>query len=224
MPYRRRRTISRRRTFRRRRPTYTTTGSALHLARQAARGVYYLKGLVNSELKKFDASSTGNLPDTGSVLSLNSIAQGDDITQRSGNSILVRSVDCRFLFQRDPAAAGANKVQLCRVSLVMDKQQISDTSPTHSDIYDGTGPLTHLNKLNVGRFTILWSRVFILDNDSKFSKVMKCHKKMRHHVRYNGSATTDIQKGGLYFVFSSDQSTTDFPAYQLDSRVSYYDN
>lgn len=221
--YRSRRNFRSRR-YRSRRPRYTTTGSALHLAKQAARGVYYLKGLVNSELKKFDSSGTGNLSNTGTVQPLHAISQGDEQDERNGNSIFVRAFDCRFLFQRDPAAAGANAIQQCRVSLVMDTQQQGDTSPSYSDIYDGNGPRTHLNKDTVGRFKVLWSRTFILDNDSKFSRQMAVYKKMRHHIRYNGTGANDIQKGGLYLVFSSDQATSDFPAYAIDFRLSYHDN
>lgn len=221
MPYRRR-TYRRRRSSRRRSPQYTTMGSAYHLAKQASKGVWYLKGLVNSELLKSDDVGSGTLATTGTVINLCTIAQGDSDANRTGNSILVRSSDLRLKLSRDISVG--NATQLIRVALVMDSQQIGDTDPTHAQIYAGTGPLTHLNADSAGRFKILWSKIFTLDNVDTFVKYTKWYKKMRHHVRYNGGSGTDIQRGGLYLVMSSDQTSSGFPSYEFSHRLSYHDN
>jgi len=220
MPYRRApRSRYRRRT---RRTRYTTTGSALHLARQAARGVYYLKGLVNSEKFKHDVSAAGTLTNTGTVVALTGITQGDDEVERTGNSIFVRSSHTMLKIYRDVSVG--NDTQLVRVALIMDMQQGSDLNPTFAGIYQINGPLNFLDLSTVGRFKVLWNRFITLDKTNQLSKVINKFYKLRHHVRYNGSASTDIQKGGLYLVMSSDQTSSGFPSFTLEHRLSYHDN
>lgn len=225
MAYGYRRRVGYRRRRRRvvRRPQYTSLGSAMHLARRAAQGVYYLKGLVNSELLKHDSSLSTytDLSNAGVIFHLTGISQGDTQSTRTGNSIFVRSVDIRLFFKT------VHSHNLVRVALVADSQQLGDTLPSYTDIYDSSGstiaPLSHLNSGTVGRFRILYSRTFVLDDGEYANKAVKIFKKLRHHVRYNGTISTDIQKGGLYLVMVSNDGTN-MPQYVMDYRVSYHDN
>jgi hypothetical protein len=197
-------------------------GSALHLAKRAAQGVYYLKGLVNSEKYKHDVTSSGTLGDTGTIIHLTSVAQGDGEGERTGNSIFVRSVWSQLKLYRDVSVGMES--QLLRVALILDTQQVGDTPPTFSNIYQGLGPLTGLDETSVGRYKVLWSKHYTLDKANVTSRYVNVYKKMRHHVRFNGAASSDIQKGGLYLVMSSDQTSSGFPSYDLFNRVSYHDN
>ena len=47
--------------------------------------------------------------------------------------------------------------------------------------------------------------------------------KLWTHIRYNGTADTDIQKGGLYILFISDQAS-DYPTCDYQTRLGYHDN
>lgn len=222
MVYRRRSYRSRGRRFRKKStPQYTTMGSVAHLAKQAAKGVYYLKGLVNSEKFKHDASATIAADDAGTLLHITGIGQGDGDGARTGNSIFVRNVSfkCHTSFPSTATYTDA----LCRVALIMDTQQLADTPPTYTSIYEANGPLTFLNSNTVGRFKILWSRTFSINTVSRPNFTLNMNKVMRHHVRYNGSATSDVQKGGLYIAFVSDVVSNP-PEFFHNFRVSYHDN
>lgn len=187
-----------------------------------AKELWKLKGLVNSEMYKFDLSNNALSPsNTGTVTHLTSIAQGDGDGARTGNSVFVRSANIKGYIQRNAAGSG---VQIVKLSLVIDKQQVGDSAPTWADIYEGTDVNCHLNSDTVGRFSILWTRTYILDNLSTPLAKFDLNKVMRHHVRYNGVNGTDIQKGGLYLVAVSSQATSNFPALNFDSRISYHDN
>lgn len=192
------------------------------LAYRAWRMAKYIKGLVNSELYKFDATfSSANVSDTGNVTHLTAIAQGDGVAARTGNSIYVRAVNIHGTLTFNVAASVIS--QTVRVAIIVDTQQIGDIAPSLTTIYSASGPYGHLNADTVGRFKVLWTRTYILDTNNPTLKV-DINIPMKHHVRFNGTASTDIQKGGIYFIASSSQSTANYPTFSGESRVSYHDN
>lgn len=201
---------------------YTTLGSARFLAKKALRGIRYIKGLVNSEMYKAEFSLNTVASTSTTTQNLTAIAQGDNDGQRSGNSILLRYIYIRFFLTVHASATNS----FVRFLLVCDKQQQGDTTPQLADIIDTTtldpimGPL---QKTEVGRFSILMDKVFVLDNISRpnvFKKIyMKCYK----HIRYNGTASSDIQKNGIFlFIYCNEATNT--PTLKLESRVGYHDN
>lgn len=225
MPYygrRRRRTFRRRRYKKSSRPNYTTIGAAKFLAKRAYQGVRYLKGLVNSEMFKFDNSFNSTVSTSPGSLNLVGIGQGDDENQRQGNSILARYLHLRFDITIHASATNT----FLRMVLVCDKQQTADTSPTFSDIFDTStvsaviGPL---NKNTVGRYSIMFDRVFKLDNQAHPNIFKKMYFKLYRHVRYNGTATTDVQKNGMWLFYVSNEATNT-PTLTLQSRIGYHDN
>jgi hypothetical protein len=122
---------------RRRRRRYKKTSfyhcakTAKDYAMLAYNGVKYLKGLVNSELNSVDSSDSPTGPSTSeSVTHLTAIAQGDAQSQRTGNSILVKSVYIRGIWEIHASASST----FLRFLLVKDNQQVSNTSPTADDI------------------------------------------------------------------------------------------
>lgn len=210
----------RRRRFQRRgRPSAWSRG--LRSVGSIARQVWRLKGLVNSEMYKLDLIGNSNTIDTaGGLTHLSSIAQGDGDGQRTGNSVFVRSINIRGVVYRN--AAGAS-TQVVRLSVIMDTQQVGDTSPTFASIYEGTDVNSHLNSDTVGRFKVLKNLILTVDSAGQSGKAFLINLPMRHHVRWNGTASTDIQKGGLYFSIVS-ASATNAPTVTWDGRVSYHDN
>lgn len=216
----------RKRNFRRRRaavPWYKRKYNAMQLAAKAAKGVWYLKGLVNSEKFKHDISTSGVVADSGGLSGLVSISQGDGDGQRTGNSIFVRNISIKGSVDYNPASATIQKV---RVMLIIDKQQVGDSPPSPSDVLDTTAsvnaPFSMLNDQTVGRFTVLKSRMYMLSSERP-SVPINWNLNMRHHVRYNGSASSDIQKGGIYLLYISNVSAT-YPTFYRFVRVSYHDN
>jgi len=195
--------------------------AAYTLARQAVKGVKYIKGLVNSEMFKKDVSGTSiGFNTSAGVYHLTAIAQDDTVAGRTGNSVLVKSVNIKGNVSLDSAGANTNG----RIVVVMDTQQVGDTAPAWTDVYESSLPYSHLNKATVGRFKILWSKNLEMIPTSESAMYnININIPLQHHVRFNGTASSDVQKGGIYLMILSDRATS-YPTLNYESRVSYHDN
>lgn len=203
-----------------RRPAYTTWGSAKFLANKAVRGVQYLKGLVNSELYKFDSGATSSgVTTTPVVLHCTNLGNGDGEGQRTGNSILAKSLSLRGTMTVDTAGATTN----ARLCVIRDKQQIGDSSPSWLDVFESATPYSFLKRETVGRFEILYNKQVTLvpAGDAAWNFVINIP--MQSHIRYNGTGGGDIQKNGLFVMYCSDRSTG-YPNLNYATRLSYHDN
>lgn len=190
------------------------------MAQSAWQGVRYLKGLVNSELHVYDHTGFVSPNSTGDTIVLTGVAQGDAINTRTGNSFLAKRVYIRVKLDKH-ATPSATHV---RYALVRDTQQVGDTNPTYEEVFSpGGGVLAALNSANLGRFTILSDNVVTVDTDTP-SKFITINVPMSTHVRYNGSAATDIHKNGLYLVVCSSESTGTQPTFAYRARLMYHDN
>lgn len=114
-----------------------------------------------------------------------------------------------------------------RISLVMDTQQIADTAPGYSDIYDGINIRDGVNDNTKNRFRILWSKAILLHpNITGVSVARKVYKYKRFNkpivVRYNGANATDIQRNGLYLCLLSNQGTYS-PTPNMTANVYFVD-
>lgn len=223
MPYRRRPT--RRGRGRRRRPAasryMSTAAKVATMALTAYRGVNYLKGLVNAEKKFFTVNLSATVSDTGAVSPLTEIAQGDTAITRDGNSIFARMLSGTIVLTR---STSGNAVQTIRVCIFQDNQQVADSTPTYTQLFATSSPISSLAYPQMGRFKVLWSRIVHLDQTNNLGSVHKVVLPLKHHIRYNGTASTDIQKGGLYLAYCSDQTTENYPGVAAYLRTSYYDN
>lgn len=217
MPYRRRSYRGRRR--RSKQAWYNRRYSAKDLALKALRNTKYIRGLVNSEMfhKDFTTSAYG-ISSAGVIFQLTEISQGNTMGTRTGNSILLRNLSQRLRLTKNTSAV----TTVVRVILFQDKQQVADTQPTIGDVLQSTSVDAPLNANNFGRFNILTSKVIVLDsNRPMYHK--ESFRSMFSHVRFNGTASTDISKNGLYVMFISDQPTNQ-PTLDYYSRLSYRDN
>lgn len=189
-----------------------------NLALTAYKGVKYIRSLVNSEVYKYDISNQLTFNTTPGVVHLTGIAQGDTLATRTGNSILCKGVYLRLLFSKH---ASATFTQI-RVVLVRDNQQISDTSPSYTDVFDASSTFGRVNPNTAGRFSILYDKMIVLSSQRDFSQQV-IYRKMLKHIKYNGTADTDIQKGGLYLMYLTNEATN-VPSLTYTSRVYYHDN
>lgn len=184
----------------------------------------YLLRMVNVEQKKFDFGETSQaIPVGGDVVHLTAIAQGDNDGTRSGNSVLGQRLLINGNISINAAATNTN----VRILVIRDKQQVGDGTPAITDVLDASYAdylVAPLNNDTVGRFDILYDRRFDLHVDTeKATKLFKISRSVNKHVRYNGSAGTDIQKGGLYMIACSSEATNT-PTYTYYSRFTYTDN
>jgi len=213
-----------RRPGRRRRPWFAQKYSIGQLARKAWSGVKYIKGLVNSEMYKMDIGITSNTfyNDGSACSALTGVAQGDGDGARTGNSILVKSLQVKGVVTR---TTSGDAVQTCRIVIVQDRQNVADSSnPGYTTVFASSYPQTMLNALTVGRFSILYDNIFTLDTAKCLSKFFNIYIPLNCHVRFNGAASTDIQRNGIYMFTISTQATTNQPVLSWTGRLSYHDN
>lgn len=77
--------------YRKKKPVASRWQNYSAAAGQLAKDVSMLKSLVNVEFKNVERASTTNPSSSGYMTLLNGIAEGDDIDQCNGRSILIKS-------------------------------------------------------------------------------------------------------------------------------------
>ena len=110
------------------------------LARSAYYGVRYIKGLVNSEMLHNNGTATISPDNTGTIIPLTSIAQGDSSSGRTGNSILLKNIFLRIAANNNTAQANT----FYRIIVFQDLQQVGDTNPAVSDVLESVNYLSPL--------------------------------------------------------------------------------
>lgn len=226
MPYygRKRSTFSKagKKVFRRRRRIRRPSNwkTAAYIAQKAWQGVKFIKGLVNVEKHKFDTSFSIPFAATGTVSSVVSIATGDTEGTRTGNSILAKYLYIWMNITRNSASTTVS--DLVRVVVIRDTEQVADTAPGFTDIFESNSPLALINKLNVGRFSILYDKNYNMTSNSPSAQIKQMIP-LNFHIRYNGTSSADIEKNGIYVCFITNASSN-FPALQGNTRLAYYDN
>lgn len=199
---------------------YNKKYSTVDLAKRAWSMAKYLRSLINVEHQKADFTIVnGGQSTTPTVVHLSAIAVGDSEGSRTGNSIL-----CKYLYMKGSILMNSSALATkCRLIILRDKQQVGDTSPAMTDVYEGANTLAFLNKNTVGRFDILYDKTFNLDSVNNQIVLPDKYIRLNSHVRYNGTASSDVQKGGLYSICISDQATN-VPTVSASARLMYIDN
>lgn len=210
------------RVFRRRRrgARISTWKAAGHLAKKAWAGFKYLKGMINCEKYKIDTSYSTTVGTTANVALLNNIATGDTANTRTGISVLLKYAYISLTFNRSTAATTAYS-QL-RMLLVQDTEQVGDTSPAYSDVIEGGLSSGLLNRDTMGRFTILLDKQLNLTANTPAIRVQQMVP-LNFHARYNGTASSDIEKNGVYLMIVSSEATNQVGIVGV-CRIAYYDN
>lgn len=189
--------------------------STKDLALIAWKGVKHLKTLINVETKVVDIPISLGVTNGGTNnLSCTLIATGDGRQDRSGLSILAKSLHYDFKVLGESGEVG-------RFVIVKDKQVVADQSPpVWTDFFQQNQVNTLLNPADKGRFQILKDKRFSFNVNSFRTQCRGVINLRGHHIRYNGNATTDIQKGGIYMMFMSDFDIL----VDGHAQLHYYDN
>lgn len=195
----------------------------MEIASKALTGVNALRQIINSERIYHTDHSTYNPSSTGTVTHVTQISQGDgNFGNRTGNSILVKSLQFNMSLSRNASATAAT---LVRVMFFTDLRQVADTAPSISDILVTTSTVALKNSQATlsGRFKVIYDQTFCLDTSQGITKTDKAYFDLNQHVMFNGSATSDIDKGGIYMLTLSNEATNT-PTLVVSYRISYYDN
>ena len=189
---------SRKRSFRSRRRT-----------QQSQRVNTKINALYNAiEMKYDDLTITDQVVTSAGIVNhLTSIAEGDASLNRTGLKITPTSLYGRFLFKADPAGF---QNQAVRMMVVIDKQQVTDSTPSAADVLDGAVQVVSpLDRLFRNRFHVLYDKAWTMVSGANSQMVHKeFYLKIPKwcHTWYNGENATDIQKNGIYLLYLTQES------------------
>lgn len=213
--------------------------------KQLANDVLYLKGLINSEPKSFNLTSSNNINYNGVVVSLCDIPQGDLASTRDGNRILPRYLNLKFHINR--AVSGATATHTTMRFIIFrwwgESPNALGVAPTPSDILHSTlvgtqyAPLAQLNGEITGakgdrarRIEVHRNGQITLDSvsktsmDEEFNITLNGGNAPKEHMEYQSATTAPPTSGGFYILFINDNAVSTDSAYYLSSRITYYDN
>lgn len=177
------------------------------VSRRVIRHGYYGRGPSRVEFKAVDTSLNIACDTTGAVALLNGIARGDDINERIGRKVVLRSIEMRV---ESVSTNTTGLDQNHRVLVVFDRQA-NATALTPADVLTAVDINSPRNLTNRSRFKIIYDNLHHLNasGESGSHKVIDWYKRVWFPVTFNsGDAGTiaDIQTGSLYLVVVGNQA------------------
>jgi len=197
-----------------------TAQKGLFLAGKALSVAQGVKAIVNSEKHTYSRTiSSSTIGNTGTMTEITNVPQGDDFCDRTGRSILAKSVELNgWVFKNSSATTTVLRV------IIFKDLNADGSNPTATDLLtaDNTYSLRNPAPHQMKRFKIMLDKNYFLD-DAK-SKMAKVHffRELNHHIKY-ASTSADSNEGSLWVYLVSNESTN-LPTLNLESRLRFYDN
>lgn len=188
----------------------------------ASRGLVVGKG----EFKAVDVLSTATCDTASAVALLNGIARGDEINERTGREVTMKSIQFTYTAT---VTTGTGTDQRQRVLLVYDRQT-NGAALTAAQVLNAADTLSPRNLENRRRFKILYDRTHTLNASGETGSAVtrRFFRRLAHPVTFNsGDAGTvaDITTGSLYLVVvGSNAAGVTAGAVAYSSRIRYVDN
>ena len=167
----------------------------------ANRAVARSVAMDSGELKSVDTTGNPVIDTTGAVTLLNGIARGDEINERNGREVLMKSIQLNM----SPMVTSGTGVDQVGRALVVYDRQTNAAAPAITDILVANNYLDNRNLDNRKRFKILMDRRWALNATGEPGAIVvdTFYRRLRHPVTFNsGDAGTvaDITTGSLYLI------------------------
>lgn len=192
-------------------------------AKQLYRDVRMLKNAVNVEYHTHDFESTTTIPNTGSLVACNDIAQGDDHGERTGLTIKGQYFKVQGSIVANAGISGA-------VRLVVLNDKCNEIQQW-SDVFDTSGSVLapYADKIYSKRFKskLLYDRTFFFnpgDSASALVKPVKFKIPTKFHTTFSGPNGVDTENNALIMILISDNPTAATINARLKCRYVYTDN
>lgn len=199
--------------------TLNNAARAVSLAGQALMVANGVKNLINTEFKFNDVSSTTNVTTTAQIIDLTEIAEGTNNTERVGKSIRLKS-----LLQRGSARIDASASASALRAIIVHDMDNTGTAPSVTDILQSSSFVANINLASsLGRWRVLMDKTLNMSANGTQRVSWKRYIKLNHHVKYSGSAANSNQKGSLFLVLLSNESTNGVNI-NINTRVRFIDN
>jgi len=191
------------------------------MANAAERGLSLSRG----EFKSVDTNNVNAANTATAVFLLNGIARGDDINERTGREVVLRSILVKAFCY---VTAGTGVDQMQRVLVVYDRQT-NAAALTAAQVLSVANTMAPRNLENRRRFTILMDRTVTLNAtaESGSFRLIKFYRHLRHPMEFNsGDAGTvaDITTGSIYTIVIGTEVAGDTAGSVLiNTRIRYED-
>lgn len=196
---------------------YNVYMSTSQTAQKALALATAIAGKINVEFGYFDLTSSVSPANTGAVLHLTQMAQGDGASNRHGEQCKIKSLSAKFYGSQH--ADGVNTVMRC--IWFIDTQQ-DGTNPTPAELLEDIQIHSHMNFDNRKRFVVLKDMVINLGDNTAFDGTW--FKKLSLTVDWDGTTgTTGMKNNHLYFYYMSNEATNT-PTLNIEHRLRYLDN
>jgi len=205
-------------------------GDAWSLAKRTAIGLNEIRKLINVEVKYIDTSFYGvSLDQAGVVYYLTALAQGDDITDREGDSIKVQTLEILGDVYRNSSSTAVRDT--VRIMIVRDLTN-EGVTPTGADVLSqassGLVTLCAPNFLNSSlenkRFSYLYDEIIELDT-THTAQTFRFTTTSDKHVYFRGNANSAANAGtGSYWLLMFSNNATNTPLASAVARVTFTDN
>jgi hypothetical protein len=185
----------------------------------------FVMKMVNAEKMPVHYNNSTTIGTGGSIQTPLAIAQGNDVGNRTGNSIRLSSLALNFSVRINSSAS--NTFVRMIVALDIDREG-STNIPAITDILDSADPLSFYNinqELETRRFIILIDKTFALSAVSNTNDVFQWRSARTDHVFYQGtsSAAASLARNTVS-VFLLSSEGVNLPTYNLFFESKYYDN
>lgn len=208
----------------------TYVGDAWSLAKRTALGLNEIRKLINVEQKYFDFSNLVFAPTQAGVpLYLCGMGQGDDITQRDGDSVKVQRFRFAAQITRNPASVATG--EWVRIIVVRDLQNSGVTVTGADVIAQASSTLATCSPYNVlngsaynKRFSIVMDEVVYLDANKTCDSILFTSN---HdcHIYFRGTTANITNAGnGTYHALCFTNVSTTLPSIDMISRIEFTDN
>lgn len=186
--------------------------SAYSLAKKALRKVSALED--QTELKLHNLGPVDMTPAAaGTIIPVSLITEGDDVSNRTGRSIILKSIHAKF-YNTDGVA------QFIRVMLFFDTEQ-AGVVPTVLNVLNSADYRSFKNFNNRKRFAIIYDKTYSTEawNDNK--SIVNYYKKFNRKVEFIGADATQASQGqgNIYcLIISQANGTADSMSYAIRLR------
>jgi len=183
---------------------------------------------LRDDMNNCYVTTTGYVTTSAPIVThLTSISQGDTASTRSGNAVkAVTALEMNYQLVFNDSASVP---QECRIIVFQDKMQVADTSPDATALFGTASPTAYElynwdNKVSK-RFSILYDRTH---SNLWVSGVghTRVQRKLRlripnKRIIYNSTASTDINKNGIYIMSICSTEAVYGPTLAFQSRFGF---
>lgn len=180
--------------------------------------VRFMKGMINSERQYSDVAIDTQFSTTAALTLLNSMAEGDDVSDRKGNSVLHKYLSIKGTI----TMSGSATYTSVRIIYFIDLSGQGST-PSATDLLEFSSVHSLKNKDHSSRFAVLRDRRYDLSINGDRGTACNEYIKTNIHCKYTGSTSTAVYTNSIYILIVSSEATNT-PTVTLNIRNAYYDN